>query len=432
MRTLLSIGLVVWAALSLAQTEQLTLMSYNLMYYKASNLPCTHTRNPADRDSDLRTIIKSVGPDLLVVNELGDNPINPPIMLNDILNVDGINYYDRANSTNNSFSSLVNMLFYNSDKLTLHSQQTLERDRNGFPLVRVIDFYRLYLNDPGLGQAGVDTVFFTVISAHLKAGSTSGDENQRANAAEAIMRFIETNVPDDNVLLAGDLNLKSSSEAAYQELINYSNSSVALADPLNRPGNWNNNSTFSSIHTQSTRSNGSGCFSGGGMDDRFDLILVSDEILDNNNNLRYRQYRTVGQDGGSFNGNLNTTTNLSVNSTVATALFNFSDHLPVSITLEADVSGIGMSEVQKWEQALWIENPVKERFSLHLRDFQGRGEVEMQVLAPNGQVVLKSSLKPESGEWEQSWPSSGWPTGIYLLQLRTPRGGIISRKLLKS
>lgn len=413
-----------------AQTESFDLVTYNLMFYKTTNAPCSHIRNAALRDADLTTIVDYLTPEILVVNELGDNPVNPPIMLRDILNVNGRNYYEQATTTNNSSSGLVNMLFYNSDVLALHSQQTLQRDLGGTPILRVIDFYRLYVKDPGLGQPGVDTVFFTVVALHFKAGSSSGDRSQRERAAEAIIDFIDRNVQDDHVILAGDLNIRSSSEDAYQELINPSNPLLSLNDPLSRPGNWNNNPNFSTVHTQSTRSNGAGCFSGGGMDDRFDQILVSNQILANSN-LDYVEYRTIGQDGGSYNNNLATSNNISVPANVATALFNFSDHLPVGITLEAEVSGLGIEEAQLWQQSIAFPNPFRDELTVSFEGMKAHSAMSLNVLDLTGRSIAKLDFSVGESLENLSFNSGGWPNGIYLLSLIENGQPLLTRKIVK-
>lgn len=412
-----------------AQTETIKVVSYNLMWYKTGSAPCNHSRTSSQRDADLQTIVDYLAPDVMVVQELGNAPVNPLVMLSDIFNVNGISHYDRAGSSNNSSSSLVNMLFYNSDKLELVSQDFIDLDINNSPLIRVIDFYRLYVKDPGLGSPGVDTVFFTIGVSHLKAGNSSGDAAERARATAAVMQYIDQNVGDDNVLFAGDFNVYSANQTAFQTLVNYStNPAISFNDPENQMGSWNNNSSFANYHTQSTHSSSQGCFSGGGMDDRFDFILISDAISNNTDGLAFSDYRAVGQDGSSYNGNLNTSSNFNVNSTVASALYNFSDHLPVEIELEASVSGIGLNPVD-WIQKAWtIENPFGQ--SLHMR-FKGalaHRPLKVQILSINGQVMGTWS---KQGNTELEIETAHLPQGLYLIQLQDGDQVLETRKAIK-
>lgn len=432
MQRILCLFLILNTAALTAQVENIKVMTYNLLYYKAgSDAPCSHNRTVAQRDADLRTIIANVQPDIFCVNELGAGVINPLLIVDNILNVNLTNHYRSANSTNNSSSSIVNMLFYNENKFTLHSQSNLQRDLNNFPLVRIIDFYRLYVNDAGLGQPGVDTVFFTVAVGHLKAGSSTSDKLQRENAAKAVMNYLENSVPDDNVIFTGDFNIKTSTENAYQEFINYSNSSVALRDPISTAGSWNNNSTFASVHTQSTHSSSSGCFAGGGMDDRFDFSLTSQAIINGSDNLTYKDYYALGQDGSFFNSAMNTNSNLSVNSTVATALYNFSDHLPVILELEAAVSGIGLSENELWHKTVQIANPFRDKLTLKFRNNNPLNQVSLKVLDLTGRLILQKQYNAIPARADVEFNSSHWKPGIYLVSLSQQNGQTVTRKLVK-
>lgn len=413
------------------QKDPIKLMTYNLMYYKASNTPCTPSTGPAQRDQDLKTIVQYVQPDLMVVNELGENAINPPVMLNSIFNVDGVNRYDHANTTNNSFSTIVNNLFYDKTRFRLKEQDIIQRDLNNYPLVRVIDVYRLYVKDPGLGQPGVDTVFFTVFAAHLKAGSSTSDKNTREATTRAIMKYIDQEVSDDNILMAGDFNIQSANEAAFQRLINNNGGNFQFKDPINSLGSWNNNSTYASIHTQSTHSSSGGCFSGGGMDDRYDLILSSDPILQGSDGLSFVNYYALGQDGSFYNQNMNTQTNTVVNSSVAQALFDFSDHLPVVMEMEADVSGIGLTEWERFDQQVHIAQPIQESLVLRFRDASRPQDLQLSISDLSGKVFYRQGRALQAGEdrWELS--SAEWPEGIYLMKLQKANGLSISRKIYK-
>lgn len=397
------------------QTEDIKVVSYNLMYYKTSSAPCTHSRTTTQRDNDLKNIISYLAPDIFVAQELGTAAVNPLVIMSDILNVDGVNHFQRAASSNNSSSSLVNMLWYNRDKLALIGQDKIELDLNNVPIIRVIDFYHLYVKDQGLGNPGIDTVFLSIGVAHLKAGNSSADASQRDRATEAVMDYIE-NLGHDNVLFAGDFNVYSASEAAFQNLVNYNaNPSISLNDPVNQLGSWNNNSNFATVHTQSTHSSSGGCFSGGGMDDRFDFILASDAIINNTAGLAYTNYRTVGQDGGSYNNSLSTNNNTDVPSSVASSLYFFSDHLPVSMELEASVSGIGISESELKQSSWSFNNPVKGDLEISLEDILSREVLEINIFDLQGRRVYQAMSKNKN---EHRIACETWDSGLYMIQVR--------------
>ena len=54
-------------------------------------------------------------------------------------------------------------------------------------------------------------------------------------------------------------------------------------------GNWHNNNSYAPIHTQSTRSSTGGYAGGayGEMDDRFDIIFTSNDIISDSQGVKY-------------------------------------------------------------------------------------------------------------------------------------------------
>ncbi len=215
----------------------------------------------------------------------------------------------------------------------------IDEELDGDDLVRVVDVYHLFYKDEKLKQ-GADTVNFTMVVAHLKAGNTTPDALERHEAAKSIMDYLDKNVVNENVIFCGDLNVYSNGEPAYQTFVNYSVAKERLNDPVNQNGNWNNNSSFAPWHTQSTTNSNSGCHAGGGMDDRFDFFLVSDSMESQNNEVHYRlnSYATIGNDGNHFNQTIDNNGNSSAPSNVIQALKEFSDHLPVVMEIEVKKS----------------------------------------------------------------------------------------------
>ncbi len=183
-----------------------------------------------------------------------------------------------------------------------------------------------------------------IYSTHMKAGTTSDDLDRRLTEAQRIRNNAELLNASWQFLLAGDFNMQSSSEAAYQELIGtQANNNGRFFDPIATPGTWNNANGFRFVHTQDPA---------GQMDDRFDLILVDAQLIDNqsfdyigNAGVPYststwndpnHSYRAWGNDGTSFNTTLRTTGNTMVGPTVAQAIINAavgSGHIPVFLDL---------------------------------------------------------------------------------------------------
>lgn len=173
---------------------------------------------------------------------------------------------------------------------------------------------------------------FYAYGAHLMASDPTGRANQTA-----AMRANANTFPGAHILFAGDFNMQNNGETAWQNLVTGAGDGLAV-DPLN-PGNasqtWNNNSAFASIHTQSTRVGATPDGDGGatgGMDDRFDVQLSTQEMQDGEG-LSYipGTYRAFGQDGQHFNSAINAAPTIPLGAAVATALWDASDHLPVVV-----------------------------------------------------------------------------------------------------
>ena len=301
---------------SLAQ-DTLKIMQYNLLYYGKNVYDCNSTNNNIDdKNVALRTIIEHTQPDIFCVNEMDASTSDVNYLMDNVLNIDGVTSWQHANLTG-SFS--VNMLYYNSEKFTLNSQEYITaspRQTNVYHLTHISE-----------------AIDFTVFVAHLKAGAASDDQDDRANATINVMNYIE-NRGAGNYIFMGDLNIYYSSEQAFQNLTTVTSTEFAFFDPINRIGSWHNSSSFSDVHTQATHTSGD-CFVTGGMDDRFDFIMISEKIKDGENKIQYltNSYETVGQDGNHFNDALIDGTNNSAPSNVISALYNMSDHLPVSLEL---------------------------------------------------------------------------------------------------
>lgn len=311
--------------------DTLTFMHYNLLYYGKDTDFCNQTNNEInEKNENLATIINYVKPDIFSVNELDGEGVSPvsddsKFLLDKALNVSGKDHYRKV-----PFEEiyLSNTLFYNYKKVRLYSYNPIHIYVG---TEKIFNAYTFYYNSESLSTG--DTTFFTCFVMHLKAGS--GYTLQRKDEAEVFMDYIENEIAEPgNFILLGDLNIYYSNEPGFQTLINPSESVYRFNDPLRLTGNWHNNSEFSDYHTQSTHTYGE-CFSYGGMDDRFDFILLSDYIINGSHAMEYipASYRAIGQDGTSFNSSLNTYNNSSVPDSVAEALYDFSDHLPVSLKI---------------------------------------------------------------------------------------------------
>ena len=305
---------------NLQAQDTITVMSYNILNYPLSN---------STKADTLKAIIKHTQPDIFLITELTSST-GVSLILNNALNVDGITYYQAGSYFNGPDTD--NMIFYNSQKFGLKSQYEIPT------VLRNISEYVLYYKSPNLATT-LDTTFVHCYMAHLKASNTPADSIQRNQEAVTFKNYLDSkSQPIQNIVFGGDFNLYTSNEAAFNTILN--GGSVLLKDPINMPGNWQANSSFAAIHTQSTRtavlSDGG---STGGMDDRFDFIFTGDDVLQGTNKMKYipNTYKALGNDGLHYNKSLLATpTNTSVPTNVLSALYYMSDHLPIVMKMYFD------------------------------------------------------------------------------------------------
>jgi endonuclease/exonuclease/phosphatase family metal-dependent hydrolase len=190
-----------------------------------------------------------------------------------------------------------------------------------------------------VGATGSTGIFY-VYTEHAKAGTTSSDFTARNQEAQ-IVRNDEATLPADaRVLYTGDLNTTSSGDASYQTLTAATSPGGAAQgqgfDPINRPGNWDTNSAFKDIMSESATD----------LRYRDDHELATQNVLNNTaGGLGYisGSYHTFGvngstPEGGSVNNGSNTALNSDLvqdgptfisAATLYADLTTASDHLPV-------------------------------------------------------------------------------------------------------
>jgi exonuclease III len=414
--------------------DTLRILQYNLLYYGTFPQFCPREVNDPDKkDKWLKTIIEYTQPDVFCVNELGAGSANAQRILDSVLNTGGETRFRRCLSTNLSGSSIVNMLYYNSEKLVLHSQAQVARDSEGNLLTRVIDLYKLYHKDPML-QFTNDTTFVTFIVAHLKAGSGSAEQLQRAKETGALMDYLAPLHMESNYVFSGDFNVRSSSETSFQNLVSHPQQKIRFYDPLNKSGAWHNNTLFSSIHTQSTRVTGqtnNGCFAGGGSDDRFDFILVSEAVKEARKKVAIvpGSYQTPGQDGLRFKGSLIEPVNQSAPVEVITALYEMSDHYPVMMSLKIG-NPVGIEKAGAFKGEIHFVNPVRENLEVKL-SCTACEMPSFEVVSITGKVLSSGVFEGTNENFTLSSPVAGLAPGMYLLKVADKKQGTIFRKFVK-
>lgn len=426
--------LLIWLMFVLAVVakaqDTLTVMQYNLLYYGNYNsgfAECYETNNNTQyKDECIRTIVGYVKPDILTVCEFGASQQLLTDFMRHNLNINGADYWKSDNIINYASSNIINHIFYDSRKMELKRHvaiQTSPRDT---------DVYEMYMKTASLAQG--DTIRLVCIVAHPKAGQ--GYEASRRALMQRAMDYVNQHYPTENVLIMGDFNIYGASESSYRLLTQtYPNTDICFVDPVYRiggVGEWSNNSQFAKFHTQSPHGYSDECYASGGLDDRFDFILMADEIAFNFNHLHYLQdsYTAVGNDGNHFNMSVDQNYNAAVPPQVADALFDASDHLPVAMKIVVDTHlGVGDNDMYTLQASI-APNPATEVATVSFHNPKA-GRVTFEVFSLQGQRMLAETEVLGEGEQSHELSLGGLAKGFYILRIESEERSMATIKLLK-
>ena len=344
--------LVLFTSLNFGQTR-IKAMMYNILNY--SDTEVSQNKTPF-----LSTILNEVSPDLLMVCEVVDEIGSNYLFENAIIpfNED----FEKAPFEENQSGSysLQQMVYYNSNKLILEESRVITAD------TRDINQYTFKINTE---NAESNPIRMEVFVTHLKASTGTSNRQRRLNSIQSFVSYTNNIADDSYVLFAGDLNFYTSNEEGYQHLIDDRNP-IVMIDPIDRPTpnfpddgvdyyeNYNstyfwNNSSFRDIHSQSTRTTNNGLIddsgSTGGLDDRFDFIMMS-ENFNMSTDLYYinDSYQVIGNNGNCYNSFINNP-NCSggYSQTLRDALIEFSDHLPVVMEMETPENTLSTNQISE-------------------------------------------------------------------------------------
>lgn len=173
---------------------------------------------------------------------------------------------------------------------------------------------------------------FYIYSSHLKAGDSSGEEQDRLDGVTTIREDADDLPGGTHLIYAGDMNFYHAQEPAYLHFL--SPGPGQALDPFG-VGSWAGPANAIK-HTQSPRSTASGGLVGGGLDDRFDFQLPSAEFHDDAGlALIPGTYRALGNDANHYNTDINYGDNsyypddIPRSNDLADLLHVASDHLPL-------------------------------------------------------------------------------------------------------
>lgn len=398
-RVLTLFGLLLLTFQGFGQTR-IKAMMYNLLNY--SNNTVGQQKTPF-----LKTVLDEVDPDLFMVCELISEAGSNYMFNNAILphNAD----FDKAEFEINqsSGSNLQQMVYYNSKKLVLETSRVILAD------TRDINHYTFRLNTV---NSATDPIKLEVFVSHLKASTGSSNRQRRLASVEDFIAALNDIPSTSHVIFAGDFNFYTSNEEGYQRLID-NNNPIVMIDPIDRPADpfpndsgvsdpftfyssssiyfWRN-SAYTDIHTQSTRTSNAGLIdnsgAGGGMDDRFDFIMMS-ENFNTSSDLFYvnGSYESIGNNGNCYNSFVSDATCTGTYSqSLRNALIEVSDHLPVVMEIETPENTLS---TEIYTQAVGILNSNIVSTSLNLSLNLGSSIKSLQIYNSNGQLIKSIDLK---------------------------------------
>ena len=364
--------------------------NFKLMFYNVLNFPLEDA--VPNRLQYLEVILDDYRPDIFMVCEL-NNQTGANTILNSLqfINPDYQSAIFELNTSDDTISDqndLQNLIFYDSSKFILENQAIVTS------IYRDFNHYRMKINSV---ESNTNPVFIDIIVCHLKASSGTANQALRFQMVEDLIAYLDTLPADINVVLAGDFNVYSDSEPAFQELIDTdNNNNIDFIDPADQIGSWHNNTNYIDVMTQSTRTQTGFGGSTGGFDDRFDFIMTS-ENMQTNPEIKFveNSYKVFGNNANvqCYNQAINSSDcdGADYSAFMRNALHNFSDHLPVTLQLQTNQS-LSLDEFTTITAMQFIgSNVINDVLKLKLNPL-----AQLKTLTINnnlGQVIKTISVK---------------------------------------
>ena len=383
--------------------DTVKVMTYNLLNYNGSVV----------KDNSFRKIVKYSNPDILVAEEvISQSAVNN--MLGNVMNFYTPGLYSAGTFFNGYDTD--NAIFFKSSKFTFLYNFVIQTT------LRTINLFGLVHNQTG------NTI--KLLAVHLKASNSTSDQQQRLSEVNALRSFTNSLPNGDEFAVLGDFNIYTSTEPAYQRLLQTEVGSEGhFIDPLNLSGTWNQ-SSYAPFHTQSSRIRAlSDSGSTGGLDDRFDMILNSKGLTEEGG-IKYipGSLRPLGNDGNHYNDSVNQRPNTSVPDSIADAIYYGSDHLPVTALYKFEKTG----------SVTIISNLIPEKFNVYQNypnPFNPSTKIKFDI--PSGlngsdskvRLSVYNSLGKEiaelvnenlgAGSYETEFDASDFSSGVYFYKIET-------------
>ena len=379
--------------------DRVKILTYNILNYPNFS---------SAKNVKYQQIFAEAKPDIVAVQEiLSQYGVN--LFLSDVLgnSFKAATFFDGPDTDN--------ALFYKDSILTLLSANIITNTP------RYITRYVL--------QHNFTQDILIIYVAHFKAGDTPSDETTREQEAARLRIYTDQLSAGTNFIVVGDFNLYRATEPAYIRLLDQTNPGYFL-DPINRWGYWHDNQAFSDVHTQSTRvvqlADGGSI---GGLDDRFDFILVS-QSLKNPWGVDYvpGTYWAYGNDGQHFNQQI-VNPPYPISEQIAFDLHDVSDHLPVVAEFDFGVVNDVETTINPMELSFHLSqnypNPFNPSTAISYtipHSLTGSSQfVSLLIYDLLGNEIARLvNEEKHPGSYTVEFNSSDLPSGVYIYRLTTP------------
>ncbi len=398
--------LLVFIGNSIIAQNNIKIMSYNVLNYPEGDM--------VSRIDTLSKILDFYAPDLLLLQELKseDGLQNIEQELNVLFGgYQAATYVSQISNPSNSWRLQQNLIF-NEAVFELATEQTIETP------YRDINYFQLQILEED-GSPSTEKLHTYV--THLKSSQGSSNEQLRLSMVEVLIDHISLLPPESNVIVAGDFNVYSGGEPAYELLLS-ANGTNTLQDPIDMPGWAGSNFPNKEIYTQSTRLSSLEDGAGGGMDDRFDFILLSDQLMSANTRIVYQEesYQALGNNGTCYNQDLidcSTTDNVSFE--LLSALYHMSDHLPIVLSLAINemVSIVDLPSSSESQLIGITPNPANAQIELTSHEIN---TIDLRIFNAQGNMVLIKKLSKQ----KTTIDITSLPSGLYIVQSIDNNAGV--------
>lgn len=362
--------LLVCAFHGLQAADTVRICTYNALKY--------NTQNEEGRNVHFQRVLDSIRPDILLCQEVEDPSLGVRF-LTEVLTWTPFGASPFINGPDTD-----NQILFDQSKFTFVGQRRISttlRDIAEFTLATM----------PTNGTTPDTVVLYSV---HLKA---SNDDASAAQRTAEVRRLVNSITTSRYAVVAGDFNIYSPQEQAYTALVG--NSAIRrFVDPIGT--SWvRNDRAYAALYTQCTRKTTLGSCGGGvdgGVDDRFDYILFSEELAPR---VVPGSYTAFGNDGvPRLNEAIDEPVNQRVSAAMAASLKCASDHLPVYVDIiigDVQAGVEGAQQTTPWLRlhgTTLVVSAAKDHEVAMLYDIKGRLCSETLLHGPTARIDAGSLL----------------------------------------